>query len=87
MPGRARSAVYDNTLSCKFVLGSVPAAQNQASDFRFWASDSATLAAGTLGLLGSSGFWSWVWLAAMDSPFQVMHAQLCLEAGQAEAKL
>jgi hypothetical protein len=75
VPGRTRSAVCDNTLSCGFVLGALPAAQHQAGTFRFWAGDSATLAAGTLGMLGSSGFWSWVWAAAMDTPLQVTHAQ------------
>ena len=73
--GTARSAVCDNTLSCGFVLGAVPAAQHQSGDFRCCASDSATLAAGTLGLLGCCGFWSWLWPAAMDTPLQVTHAQ------------
>ncbi len=86
MPGRARSAVCDNTLSCEFVLGALPAAQHQAGDFRFWASHSATLAAGTLGMLGSSGFWSWLWPAAMDTPFQVMHAQHSLTGRTSKGK-
>ncbi len=33
VPGRAGSAVRDNTLSCGFVLGALPAVQHQAGDF------------------------------------------------------
>jgi len=86
VPGRARSAICDNTLSCGFVLGAVPAAQHQADDFRCWARDSATLAAGALGMLGSCGFWSWVGPAAMDTPLQAMHAQHCLTGRTSKGK-